>query len=532
MITVRRAVLSVSDKTGLIPFAQGLARLGIQLISTGGTAQWLRAHRLAVQEVSDFTGFPELLGGRVKTLHPKIHGGILARRDRPAHVAEIKRHGLEFIDLVVVNLYPFEATVRDGQASLEQAVEQIDIGGPAMLRSAAKNFRSVGVVCHPARYPEVLAELERSGGWLSDELLYELSAEAFAHTAWYDGAIAAYLRSRRPLSAAVLPERLVLQAVKLHDLRYGENPHQRGAFYQTLPPLGVARTKNPLTPIGLAAAAQLHGKHLSFNNLLDLSAAVTLASEFQEASVAMVKHTNPCGVACAPTLKLAFQRAYACDPRSAFGSVVGLNRPVDLPTARALLTSEFLECVAAPGYHPQALKLLKQKKNLRILRVPPLTQGDCGIEVKTVAGGCLVQDLDIQDVEPAAWRTVTKRRLVAADWKALAFAWRVAKHVKSNAIVVARGTARGIHTVGVGIGQPSRVESVMVALRKAGPRAKGAVLASDGFFPKPDGVQIAARSGIRAIAQPGGSIRDAQVIAAADRGRVAMVFTQTRHFKH
>ncbi len=522
MVTLRRALLSVSDKTGLVPFAQGLVRLGVQLLSTGGTAKLLRAQRVPVRDVSEFTGFPELLEGRVKTLHPKVHGAILAKRDHPTHVAQARQHGLEYIDLVVVNLYPFEATVRDGDATLEEAIEQIDIGGPAMLRSAAKNFQSVGVVCRPARYTALLEALAKAKGRLPDDLLYELAVEAFAHTAWYDSAIYCYLQGRRPaVVEAPLPDQLVLQAVKRQDLRYGENPHQRAAFYQTLPPLG--------TPPGLAAMVQLHGKALSFNNLLDVSAASALAHEFSQPCAAIIKHTNPCGVACAPTLRLAFQRAYACDPRSAFGSIIGFNRIVDVPTARALVASEFLECLAAPGYQASALKLLQQKKNLRILKLPPPVAGaGRGLDVKTVAGGCLVQDLDRLGADPAAWKTATRRKPTAAQRQSLAFAWLVAKHVKSNAIVVVRGT----QTVGLGVGQTSRVDSAAAALKKAGRRARGAVLASDGFFPKPDGVQVAARAGIAAIAQPGGSIRDAQVIAAADRGRITMVLTGQRHFRH
>ncbi|MBI4226708.1 MAG: bifunctional phosphoribosylaminoimidazolecarboxamide formyltransferase/IMP cyclohydrolase [Candidatus Omnitrophica bacterium] len=538
MVTVRRALLSVSDKTGLAPFAHGLVRLGVQLLSTGGTAKLLRAQRVPVRDVADFTGFPELLDGRVKTLHPKVHGGILAKRDHPMHVAQARQHGLEFIDLVVVNLYPFEATVRDGAATLEDAIEQIDIGGPAMLRSAAKNFQSVGVVCQPARYAKVLEALTNGKGRLPDALLYELAVEAFAHTAWYDSAIAQYLAGRLPASAdAALPDRLLLQAVKRQDLRYGENPHQRGAFYQTVPPLGTRPPVNALTPTGLAAMVQLHGKALSFNNLLDLSAAFALAQEFPLPCAAIIKHTNPCGVACAPTLRAAFQRAYACDPLSAFGSIIGFNRTVDAATAKALVASEFLECLAAPGYQSSALTLLRRKKNLRIVKLPPapVPQGlpsvagpGRGLDVKTVAGGCVVQDLDAAETQPAPWKLATRRKPTAAERRSLAFAWTVAKHVKSNAIVVARGT----ETVGIGVGQTSRVDSAAAALRKAGRRARGAGLASDGFFPKPDGVQVAAKAGIRAIVQPGGSIRDADVIAAADRGRIAMLLTGQRHFRH
>ncbi|OGX41579.1 MAG: bifunctional phosphoribosylaminoimidazolecarboxamide formyltransferase/IMP cyclohydrolase [Omnitrophica WOR_2 bacterium RIFCSPHIGHO2_02_FULL_68_15] len=535
MVIVRRALLSVSDKTGLVPFAQGLVRLGVQLLSTGGTAKLLRAHRVPVRDVSEFTGFPELLEGRVKTLHPKVHGAILAKRDHPTHVAQARQHGFEFIDLVVVNLYPFEATVRGGGATLEEAIEQIDIGGPAMLRSAAKNFRAVGVVCRPARYPEILEALAKAKGRLPDEQLYDLAVEAFAHTAWYDSAIYAYLDGRRPAGATPpLPDQLVLQAVKRQDLRYGENPHQRAAFYQTLPPLGTPPAASALTPTGLAAMTQLHGKALSFNNLLDVSAASALAHEFPQPCVAIIKHTNPCGVACAPTLRLAFQRAYACDPLSAFGSIIGFNRIVDVPTARALVASEFLECLAAPGYQAAALKLLQQKKNLRILKLPPPaphqgpSAGARGLDVKTIAGGCLVQDLDRLGADPAAWKAVTRRAPTAAQRRSLTFAWLVAKHVKSNAIVV----VRSLQTVGIGVGQTSRVDSAATALKKAGRRARGAVLASDGFFPKPDGVQVAARAGIAAIVQPGGSIRDAQVIAAADRAKLAMVVTGQRHFRH
>ncbi|MBI4313951.1 MAG: bifunctional phosphoribosylaminoimidazolecarboxamide formyltransferase/IMP cyclohydrolase [Candidatus Omnitrophica bacterium] len=529
MTTVRRALISVSDKTGLLPFAQGLSRLGIQILSTGGTAKLLRANQIKVQEVSDFTGFPELFEGRVKTLHPKVHGGILAKRSHPAHLSQVKRHGIEFIDLVVVNLYPFEATVRDGKAGLDEAIEQIDIGGPAMLRSAAKNFKSVGVVCQPSRYAQVLAELEKQKGRLSDQTLYNLAVESFGHTAWYDTAIHHYLRSRRsPDAKAPLAERIAFQAVKVQDLRYGENPHQRGAFYQTFPPVGMPAPENSPAPVGLAAATQLHGKHLSFNNLLDLSAAWSLVNEFKEPCAAILKHTNPCGVACAAALKPAFERAHACDPLSAFGSIIGVNRVVDAPAAKTILKSGFLECIAAPGYERQALKLLQQKKNLRILRIPAFQGNGPGFDVKTVAGGFLIQDTDQEGADASRWKTATRKRPTAQQLKSLVFAWLVAKHVKSNAIVVAQGT----QTVGIGAGQTSRVDSSALALKKAGRRAKGAVMASDGFFPKADGVQVAVRAGIRAIVQPGGSIRDKEVIAAADRGKVAMVLTGQRHFRH
>lgn len=528
MTPVRRALISVSDKTGVVPFAQGLLRLGVQIVSTGGTARLLRAHRLAVQDVADVTGFPEMMEGRVKTLHPKVHGGILAKRDRPLHVRQARAHGVDFIDLVVVNLYPFEATVRDGAATLEEAVEQIDIGGPALLRAAAKNFQAVGVVCDPARYPAILEELQRQGGRLTEPTRRALAVEAFAHTAWYDSAIHLHLRAQSPDPPAALPARLVIQAVKLQDLRYGENPHQRGALYRTVPPLGVPGPANPLTPTGMAAAVQLHGKPLSCNNLLDLSAASALAREFRDPCAVIVKHTTPCGVACAPSLRLAFQRAYACDPVSAFGSIIGLNRTVDIGTARALLRSEFLECVAAPGYQAAALQVLQRKKNLRVVRVPAWAGSRRGLDIKTIAGGLLVQDLDPLGAEPARWRTATCRAPTTAQRRALTFAWLVAKHVRSNAIVVAHGT----QTVGIGAGQTSRVDSAASALKKAGRRARGAVLASDGFFPKPDGVQVAVRAGVRAIVQPGGSIRDAQVIAAADRGRIAMLLTGRRHFRH
>ena len=522
MKRVRRALISVWDKTDLVPFVQGLRRLGVQVISTGGTAKLLKEQGIPVKEIAEFTGFPEILAGRVKTLHPKVHGGILARREDREHLAQARRLGLELIDLVVVNLYPFEETARKRGIKLSDLIEQIDIGGVALIRSAAKNFRSVGIVCRPSQYSPILEELQRSRACLSEKTRLRLAVEAFAETAYYDSVIHQNL-AHRSRGKHSWPERLVLAASRRQVLRYGENPHQRGLWYQW-PALSSDGTGT------LSQARQLHGKELSFNNLLDLDAAIQVAGAFRRPCAVVIKHMNPCGVACASPLVLAFQRAFACDPMSSFGGIVGFNRIVDKETARAVLKAGFLECLVAPGYRPDALKILRSKKNLRILQVPTSKAGSLSrcIDMKQVSGGLLLQDPDDLFKAPSRWKVVTQAKPTASQRRDLFFGWVVAKFVRSNSIVIARGE----QTVGIGAGQPSRVDSVLAAIKKAGARARGAVLASDGFFPKPDGPRYAVKAGIRAMVQPGGSIQDPEVVQVADRARVPMLLTGERHFRH
>lgn len=542
MARIARALLSVSDKTGIVDFARGLAEMGVEILSTGGTARTLTEAGLPVTPVEDYTGFPEMLDGRVKTLHPKVHGALLGLRDNPDHIAKMQEHGIIPIDLVAVNLYPFRETVARPDVTLEEAVENIDIGGPAMLRSAAKNFRFVTVVCNPARYPDILAEMRASGGEVSAVTRRLLALEAFQHTAQYDAAISAWL-ARQFLSPEGLPPLLVPWLEKVQDLRYGENPHQAGAFYRLV---GAAET-------GLAGAVQLHGKELSFNNILDLTAALEAARDFDEPTAVIIKHLNPCGLASASTLRQAFEDAWATDPLAAFGGVVGLNRVVDRETAEIFANNEYLadvvlpryrqesgdeeatvlaafvEAVIAPGYEPEALEILREKKNLRIMALEDW-QGGRGkdLEFRSVPGGALVQTPDLRFAEPEELRVVTRKHPTPEQMEALLFADRVAKHVKSNAIVLCRGK----RMVGCGAGQMSRIDSMLIAARKAGRRAAGAVLASDAMFPARDNVDAAAQTGCVAVIQPGGSIRDDEVIAAADEHGLAMVFTGIRHFWH
>ncbi|MDP9068608.1 MAG: bifunctional phosphoribosylaminoimidazolecarboxamide formyltransferase/IMP cyclohydrolase [Actinomycetota bacterium] len=502
---VNRALLSVSDKTGIVELARGLIESGIEIVSSGGTATALAEAGVPVAKVSDVTGAPEILGGRVKTLHPKIHGGILADRRKPEHLEELEREGIAPIDLVVCNLYPFERTVGHPSVSEDEAVEQIDIGGPAMVRAAAKNFHSVAVVVDPARYDQVLKELQANGG-ISEETRRSLAGEAFAHTAGYDAAIASYFAR-----AADFPQKLLLAGHKVADLRYGENPHQEAAFYRT-------------SAGGVAAAEQLHGKELSYNNLLDTDAAWRLALDLDEAGAAIIKHSNPCGVAVAASLAQAYALALDCDRTSAFGGIVALNRACDEATAAAI-AEIFTEVVIAPDFEPAALDVLTQKKNLRILRTSQ--RGRNELDVRRVAGGLLVQTPDLKDVAPEA-EVKTKVQPTQEQWRDLRFAWVVAKHVKSNAIVLAKdGVA-----VGVGAGQMSRVESTELAARRAGTRAVGTACASDAFFPFRDGLDAAVAAGATAVIQPGGSVRDEEVIAAADEHGISMVFTGRRHFRH
>ena len=506
MVQIRRALLSVTDKTGLVEFALGLLSHSVELISTGGTARLLRDHNIPVRDASELTGFPEMLDGRVKTMHPHITGAILAIRANAEHMAALARHAIAPIDLVVVNLYDFASVAANPNATLESLIENIDIGGPTMIRSAAKNYQDVAVVTSPADYARVLAEMPSP----SPALLWDLAIAAFTTTAAYDRAIVDRLTP--PTSPqTTLPDTLSLHAPKRFDLRYGENPHQQAALY------GSATH-------GIAGAEQLHGKELSYNNLVDLDAAWQLVTEFTEPATAIVKHTNPCGCSEQPTLAESYARALECDPVSAFGGVIGFNRTVNLATAE-LVSHLFAEAIAAPDYHPDALAILKAKKNLRILRIHPRPDP---LTIRSIEGGYLAQTADRAPLATRSARVVTHRAPTDAEWRALEFAWKVAKHVKSNAIVYARPG----QIVGVGAGQMSRVDSVRIGATRAHLSLSGSVVASDAFFPFPDGLEEAVRNGATAIIQPGGSIKDAEVIAAADRLSIAMVFTGIRHFRH
>jgi phosphoribosylaminoimidazolecarboxamide formyltransferase/IMP cyclohydrolase len=514
-VQIRRALLSVSDKTGIVDFARGLAELGVELVSTGGTAGALADAGIPHRSITDYTGFPEIMDGRVKTLHPKLYAGLLAVRDDPAHLAAAQDAEVEFVDLVCVNLYPFEQTVARRGVADSEAIENIDIGGPTMIRAAAKNFAYAAPVVSPASYDAILAELRERDGRLSLATRESLAAEAFAYTARYDTAIARWFAERRD----DFPPLFVRAFEKVTDLSYGENPHQRAAYY--------AQVGSP-THL-LSNVRQLGGKPLSFNNLLDLNAARVLSREFGGAACVIVKHNNPCGVAIADTALDAYARAYACDPMSAYGGVICLNRPVDGELAAALV-KQFVEVLFAPGYDDAALETLATKPNLRILldeegRPLHLAEPD----LKQVAGGMLVQDRDLDTQERAELTVATRREPTDAEWSDLLFAWRVCKHVRSNAIVVAKDGA----SVGVGAGQMSRVDSVRLALEKAREGSlAGAVLASDAFFPFDDGPRLAFEAGVTAVVQPGGSVRDAEVVAAADAAGAAMVLTSRRHFRH
>ena len=511
MAKIARVLLSVTDKTGIVEFASALTAMGAELISTGGTARLLREAGIPVADVGDVTGFPEMLDGRVKTLHPVIAGGILAMRDNPAHMAAIQAHGIAPIDMVVVNLYRFEAVAAKAGAPLAELIENIDIGGPTMLRAAAKNYQDVAVVTAPEDYPTILEELRASGGELSLDTRWQLAKKVFRTTADYDAAISARLEQVAADPSPELPKTLAIRAPKLMDLRYGENPHQAAALY--------GRSGQ-----GIAGAAQLHGKELSYNNLVDLDAAWQLVNEFDRPAVAIVKHTNPCGCAEQSTLVEAYRKAFEADPVSAYGGVIGINRPIDEETAREIAKT-FIEAIAAPGYSVEALAILTAKKNLRLMRVAP---GADQLVVKSVSGGYLAQTADSAKLDRAAAVVKTQRAPSEAEWAALEFGWKVAKHVKSNAIVYARAG----QTVGVGAGQMSRVDSVKLGAMKAVLPVAGTVVASDAFFPFADGVEAAVQNGATAFIQPGGSVRDAEVVAAADRLGVAMVFTGVRHFRH
>ncbi|HKN16723.1 MAG TPA: bifunctional phosphoribosylaminoimidazolecarboxamide formyltransferase/IMP cyclohydrolase [Candidatus Sulfotelmatobacter sp.] len=515
---IQRAILSVTDKTGLVEFARKLTGLSIELISTGGTAKRLRDSGIAVKDISELTGFPEMLDGRVKTLHPKVHGGILHRRENAVHRAAVAEHGIQPIDMVVVNLYAFEKTAAKPGVAFEELIENIDIGGPSMIRSAAKNFRDVAVVTSPSDYPAIAEELARSNVVLSLETKWRLAQKAFAMTAAYDSAIASTLERIPDIKSFQLsenesfPQTLRLSFQKTLDLRYGENPHQKAAMY------------SDGSGVGVANARQLQGKELSYNNIVDLQAAWDLAQEFDEPVCAIIKHTNPAGTATGKTLAEAYKRALECDPVSAFGGVIGVNRPIDGDAAEEM-HKLFLEVIAAPAFDGEAKARFAVKKNLRLVQVAPASQK---WTLKNVSGGILLQDADVRPLQDIDLKVVTQRAPTPEETRAMLFAWKVCKHVKSNAIVYARDG----QTVGVGAGQMSRVDSAKIGAMKAQLPLQGTVAASDAFFPFPDGVEEIAKAGATAIIQPGGSQRDPEVIAAADRLGLAMLFTGVRHFRH
>jgi phosphoribosylaminoimidazolecarboxamide formyltransferase/IMP cyclohydrolase len=516
---IRTALLSVSDKTDLAAFARALAARGVRILSSGGTAKVLASEGVTVETVESYTGSPEVMDGRVKTLHPRVHGGILARGERD--MVDLERLGAHEIDLVVVNLYPFERVAADARSTYDDVVENIDIGGPSMVRSAAKNHARVTVVCDPRDYPRVLGEIAGRGD-TTPETRAALAAKAFAHTAAYDAAISGYLSSfEADGKRTPFPAYLTLPFERAYGLRYGENPHQTGAFY-------VERDA-PSGSLARAESLGAGGKELSFNNLVDVDAALDAVREFERPAAVVVKHTNPCGVAVSQSLAQAYREAREADAVSAFGGIVALNREVDEATA-LVLAETFLECVAAPSFAPRALEALRGKKNLRLLATGGwLAPGHRALTYKRVSGGLVVQDRDATAAgEVFSGRVVTKRAPSTDELKSLEFGWRVSKHVKSNAIVLARGEV----TAGIGAGQMSRVVSVQIASEKAGAKARGSVLASDAYFPFPDGLEAAAHAGVTAVAQPGGSVKDAEVIAAADAHGLAMVFTGVRHFRH
>jgi phosphoribosylaminoimidazolecarboxamide formyltransferase / IMP cyclohydrolase len=521
VIRIQRALISVSDKSGLAGLSQFLHELGVHLLSTGGTANFLRERKIPVTDVSEYTGFPEILDGRVKTLHPRIHGGLLAIRSKASHRSQMEAQNIQPIDMVVVNLYPFRETAAREGATYPEVIEQIDIGGPSMIRSAAKNHAGVAVVTDPLDYGWILEELKTSGGVLSDATLFRLAQKAFAATASYDSAIASYFSERiwseegAKKHAEQLPEMEVLPLEKIIDLRYGENPHQRAALYR--------KASEPA--FGVAGARMLHGKELSYNNLLDSDAAWNLVLEFEKPAAAVIKHTNPCGVAQADTPAEAYQLARDSDPVSAYGSVVAINRPIDAATANEL-NKTFVEVVLAPDFANDALEILKQKKNIRLLRVS--SNAPVAPQHRQISGGFLVQDKDAHSLRPEERKIVTRRAPTPEELEALLFGWRVVKHVKSNAIVFASAS----RMLGIGAGQTSRVDAVKWGAMKATLPLQGCAMASDAFFPFPDGLLAAASYGIRAVIQPGGSVRDPDVIDAANEHDVAMIFTGIRHFKH
>jgi len=515
-VKVKTALISVSDKAGVVEFARALHKLGISILSTGGTAKVLREHGITVVMVSDLTGYAEMLDDRVKTMHPVIHGGILALRDKAEHMQRLEELNIQPIDLVAVNLYPFKKTVAREGVTLDEAVENIDIGGPALIRAAAKNHRHVGVIVAPSRYPVIVKELSENGCSLSSETLGMLAVEAFQHTADYDSAIYSYL-SRTLVAQTGFPEFLALNYRKIQDLRYGENPYQTAAFYSE-PLIDQACISN---------ARQLHGKELSFNNILDLNEALELVKDFERPTAVVVKHTNPCGVASAGDIHSAYKKAHETDPMSAYGSIVALNRPMPKETA-VFMKQFFVEAVIAPGYEAGALETLKEKKNIRIMETGPLSNLDTGFDLKKVVGGLLVQSRKTPVLTVKELKAVSKRAPTEHEIRSMLFAFMVCCHTKSNSIIFAKEDV----TTGIGAGQMSRVDSVKLAVMKSNGKAKGSSMASDAFFPFRDGIDEAAKAGVTAVIQPGGSVRDQEVIDAVNEHGMAMVFTGVRCFKH
>jgi phosphoribosylaminoimidazolecarboxamide formyltransferase/IMP cyclohydrolase len=518
MKPLKNALISVSDKTGIVEFAQKLSSLGVQILSTGGTADLLKKNGVPVRLVSDYTGFPEMMDGRVKTLHPKVHGGILGRRDIKEHMQSMSEHGIETIDLVAVNLYPFEQTIAKKDCTFDEAVENIDIGGPAMVRSAAKNFNDVAVVVDPKDYETVLKEMQANKGSITLNTKKRLSRDAFTHTARYDSMISQYL-SNQDEDESPFPKVFQQSFEKMQDLRYGENPHQSASLYR----------HSSAGPADIVSARKLQGKELSFNNLLDLNAAWELVTEFESNAAVIIKHTNPSGVALHENQLQAFIQARETDPSSAFGGILSFNRPLEEEVAKEILKN-FVEAIIAPGFDEKAVELLAAKKNIRLMEMPAIgsAQKEKRVDTKRIGGGLLVQDLDTKTHDPATLKVVTEKQPTEQEMEDLKFAWVIAKHVKSNAIIYARNQ----ETIGMGAGQMSRVDSARLAVEKAQKPLAGSVMASDAFFPFRDSVDAAAKSGVSAIIQPGGSIRDEEVIASANEHKIAMVFTGIRHFKH
>lgn len=518
LISVKRALISVSDKEGIVDFAKGLANQDVEILSTGGTAKILKENGVPVTLVSEYTKFPEMLNGRVKTLHPKVHGGILAMRDNEKHMSQLSEHGITPIDMVVVNLYPFEDTIKKEDVSVEEAIENIDIGGPTMIRSAAKNHGGVAVVVNPGRYQDILEEIKSNGGGISPEFSSKLALEAFEHTAKYDSIISDYL-SKKFTPTKTFPDVINLGYEKALNLRYGENPHQQAAFFTNSRFMGVC----------VGNAQKLHGKELSFNNIIDLDSALDIVMDFEKPTSSVIKHTNPCGVASADTISEAYKIAEAADSLSAFGSVIGLNRDCDLATAEEIKT-HFVEAVIAPDFSQEAVDLLSKKKSIRLLKTNAPIKRESPVEHKMmkVKGGLLIQTGNFPELKIEELKVVTEKKPTEAELKTMVFACKVLKHVKSNSILLAQGE----QTVGIGAGQMSRVDASMIAARKAGDAAKGSVMASDAFFPFRDGIDAAAKFGVSAIIQPGGSVRDEEVIAAANEHGMSMTFSGIRLFKH
>ncbi len=533
MRKIQRALISVYDKTDILEIATALVQHGVEILSTGGTAQHLRDAGIDILDIADYTGFAEMLDGRVKTLHPKIHAGLLAEWENPAHSTQTEAHGISPIDMAICNLYPFETTVATPDVALPEAIENIDIGGPTMIRAAAKNYQYTAVVTAVNQYAQIIADLDANAGCLSEERRFELAKAAFAHTAQYDTAIATYLADNVSLpimggnkaagsESDEFTADLTLRFKKARTLRYGENPHQRAAFYKTETDPGACA----------AWANQLSGQPLSFNNILDLEAALEIVKDFAHPTCAIIKHTNPCGLATADSLQHAFTKALACDRTSAFGAIVGLNRKVTIQTANTIREAANagvkIDAIIAPSYTEKALRALSRVKRRPILETGPLSASEPILQIRNVTGGVLVQDTDVHELSPDALKVVTQRAPTDAEITSLLFAWKACKHVTSNCILLALDT----QSIGIGAGQMSRVDSTLIAVRKAGGKAKGAVLASDAYFPFPDSVEIAGEAGIRAIIQPGGSVNDAPVIETADAYGIAMVLTGVRHFRH